>query len=279
MILRYLWPVFAFLYPFIVWPFAPHRPYVVLVKGGFVLLFVLLGALLEMLAHPKARLGHLLGLPRRIQEQPALGLLLVLALVMVLSAFLSPEREVALTGSTTNGADSLYWGLLMLGVALLVYLRSREDPETLRRVARGLVLGGSLLGLLAVLEVLLGRGLFSVSPGALPMVTFPQKGHLSGYFVLTAGVALGLRNPWGLFLGALGVGLAFNRAGLLALALLALLAFLRAPRYGLLTLFLLALGVGVGMRVVRLSAQGPLGGGGAVREVIDPQTLFARLFY
>jgi len=96
MILRYLWPVFAFLYPFAVLPSAPHRHDVVLLKVGFVLLFFLLGALLEMLAHPKARLGHLLGLPRRIQEQPALGLLLVLALVMVLSAFLSPEREVAL---------------------------------------------------------------------------------------------------------------------------------------------------------------------------------------
>jgi O-antigen ligase len=280
MILRYLWPVFAFLYPFAVLPSAPHRHEVVLLKVGFVLLFFLLGAFLEMLAHPKARLGHLLGLPRRIQEQPALGLLLVLALVMVLSAFLSPEREVALTGSTTDGADSLYWGLLMLGVALLVYLRSREDPETLRRVARGLVLGGSLLALLAVLEVLLGRGLFyPVSPGALPMVTFPQKGHLSGYFVLTAGVALGLRNPWGLFLGALGVGLAFNRAGLLALALLALLALFRAPRYGLLTLFLLALGVGVGMGLVRLSAQGPLEGGGTVRQVVNPQTFFTRLNY
>ncbi len=280
MILCYLWPVFALLYPFIVWPFAPHRPDVVLVKGGFVILFVLLGALLEMLAHPKARLGHLLGLPRRIQEQPALGLLLALALVMVLAALFSPEREVALSGSTSDYADSLYWGLLMVGVALLVYLRTREDPDTLRRVAVGLVLGGSLLALLALLEVLLGRGLFyPVSPGALPMVTFPQKGHLSGYFVLTAGVALGLRNPWGLFLGALGVGLAFNRAGLLALALLALLALFRAPRYGLLTLFLLALGVGAGMGVVRLSAQGLLGGGGAVREVADPQTLFARLFY
>jgi len=280
MILRSLWPVFAFLYPFVVLPSAPHRPDVVLVKGGFVLLFVLLGALLEMLAHPKARLAHLLWLPRRLLEQPALGLLLALALVMVLAALFSPEREVALSGSTSDYADSLYWGLLMVGVALLVYLRTREDPDTLRRVAVGLVLGGSLLALLALLEVLLGRGLFyRVDPGSLPMVTFPQKGHLSGYFALTAGVSLGLRSPLGLFLGALGVGLAFNRAALLALAFLALLALLRAPRYGLLALFLLALGVGAGMGVVRLSAQGPLEGGGAVRELASPQTLFARLYY
>jgi O-antigen ligase len=280
MILRHLWPVFAFLYPFVVLPPAPHRPDVVLVKGGFVLLFFLLGAFLEMLAHPKARLAHLLWLPRRLREQPALGLLLALALVMVLAALFSPEREVALSGSTSDYSDSLYWGLLMVGVAFLVYLRTREDPDTLRRVAVGLVLGGGLLALLALLEVLLGRGLFyRVDPASLPMVTFPQKGHLSGYFVLTAGVALGLRNPWGLFLGALGVGLAFNRAGLLALALLALLALLRAPRYGLLALLLLALGVGAGMGVVRLSAQGPLEGGGAVREVGSPRTLFTRLYY
>jgi hypothetical protein len=128
MILRYLWPVFAFLYPFAVLPSAPHRPDVVLLKVGFVLLFFLLGAFLEMLAHPKARLGHLLRLPRHLREQPALGLLLALALVMVLAALFSPEREVALSGSTSDYADSLYWGLLMVGVALLVYLRYPRGP-------------------------------------------------------------------------------------------------------------------------------------------------------
>ncbi|WP_135255584.1 O-antigen ligase family protein [Thermus caldilimi] len=281
MILKHLWPLFAFLYPFAVFPGLPTHPGVVLVKHAFVLAFLLVGAFLEMLAHPQARLRDLLLLSRRLRAQPALALLLALALVMVLAALLSPERAVALTGSLADYTDGLGWGLMMLGVALLVYLRAREEPEAPRRVAQGLVLGGSLLSLLALWEVLTGRPIFYplASPADLPTVTFPQKGHLSGYFVLAAGAALGLRSPWGLFLGALGVGLAFNRAGLLALGLLAFLALLRAPRYGLVAALSLALGVGAGMAVVRLSAQGPVQGGGAVRQVADASTFLNRLFY
>ncbi|MEZ0348761.1 MAG: hypothetical protein ABWJ90_09660, partial [Thermus sp.] len=268
MILRWLWPVFAFLYPFVVLPWLPTHPAVVLAKHGFVLLFVLLGAFLEMLAHPKTHLGHLLALPRRLREQPPLALLLALAGAMALAALLSPERAVALTGSVADYTDGLGWGLLMLAVALLVYLRTREDPGTARRLALGLALGGGLLALLALLEVRTGRPLFYplASPGDLPVVTFPQKGHLAGYFVLTAGVALGLRSPGLLFLGAMGVGLAYNRAGLLALALLGILALFRAPRWGLRAVLVLALGVGVGMGAVRLAAMGAEGGG-AVRKV------------
>jgi O-antigen ligase len=280
MILRYFWPVFAFLYPFAVWPAMPSHAGVVLAKQAFVLFFFAVGAFLEMWAHPQVRLGDLRRLPQALRNPP-LALLLGLGLVMVLAALFSPERAVALTGSVSDNSDGLFFGLAMLGVALLVYLRAREDPKTLERVAWGLVLGGGLLALLALGEVLLGRGFFyaTAAPADLPTVTFPQKGHLAGYFVLVAGAALGLRSPWALFLAALGVGLAFNRAGLLALGVLALLALWRAPRHGLVALLALALGVGAGMGTVRLAAQGPLPGGGAVREVASPSTLFSRLYY
>lgn len=280
MILRYFWPTFAFLYPFVVWPPMPSHAGVVLAKQAFVFSVFLLGVLLEMRAHPEVGLRDLRRLPHALRNPP-LALLLGFGLTMLLAALFSPERAVALTGSVSDYSDGLFFSLAMLGVALLVYLRTREDRKTLERVAWGLVLGGGLLALLALGEVLLGRGFFyaRVAPADLPTVTFPQKGHLAGYFVLVAGAALGLRNPWALFLAALGVGLAFNRAGLLALGVLALFALWRAPRYGLVALLALALGVGAGMGTVRLTAQGPLPGGGAVREVANPSTLFSRLYY
>lgn len=153
---------------------------------------------------------------------------------MVISTLVSPEPTVALTGSLADYTDGLFWSLMMLGVALLLCLHTREDPEMAPQVAKAVVLGGGIPALLALVEVLLGHALFyrSAPPSVLPLVTSPQKGHLSGYFVLTAGLALGLRNPAGLFLGALGIGLAFNRTGLLALW--------RALRYGLGAGFLLA---------------------------------------
>ncbi len=192
MILRYFWPVFAFLYPFAVWPAMPSHAGVVLAKQAFVLFFFAVGAFLEMWAHPQVRLGDLRRLPQALRNPP-LALLLGLGLVMVLAALFSPERAVALTGSVSDNSDGLFFGLAMLGVALLVYLRAREDPKTLERVAWGLVLGGGLLALLA-----LGRcswaGGFSMPQRLLqtcPRSPFPKRGTWRGISSSWPG------RPWG----------------------------------------------------------------------------------
>lgn len=281
---RYLWSAFALLYPFVVWPGAQSHAGVTLAKHIFVVFFLLVGFFLEMRVHPDTHFRHLALLPRFLRVNPPLAFLLLFALVMVTAALLSPEPVAALTGSLTDYTDGLFWSFMMLGIALLLYLRTREDPAMAVWLARAVVLGGSILALLALGEVLLGQAVLykGAPPSVLPLVTFPQKGHLAGYFVLTAGVALGLRSPLGLFLGAVGVGLAFNRAGLLALGLLGLLAVWRAPRYGILSGFVLVLGVVAGMGVVKLSTQGAIpggAGGGTVREVADPGTFFSRLYY
>lgn len=272
-----LWPIFVFLYPLVVlpWTLMPSRPGVVLAKMLLTGLFLFLGILIEMQAHPHAHLRDLLHLPKHLRKDLPMALLLALALVMGLSSAFSPEPIVALTGSLSDFSDGLFFSLAMVGIALLVYLRAQKDSDLPRRLALGVLLGGAVLVALSIGEVVLGRSVFypTAPQWALPVVTFPSKGHLAGYFALMAGVALGLRSSFGLYLSAVGVGLTFNRAALLALAVLALLAFWRAPRHSLRVVFMLVLGLLSGMGMIRLAPAG------AERSLTDPGTFFTRLYY
>lgn len=121
---RWWWPLFTFLYPLVVWPFGASHAGVVLAKHYFTLLFLLGGLFLELTAHPQVHLAHLRHLPRFLRAHPPLVLALFLALWMGLATALSPEPQVALTGSVVDYSDGLVWGLMMVGVFALGYLRS-----------------------------------------------------------------------------------------------------------------------------------------------------------
>lgn len=280
---QWFWPVFALLYPFVVWPFAPSLEGVVRAKHLFVLAALLLGLFLELSAHPHLHLRDAARIPAFLRRHPPLVLALLLAFWMGLSTAFSPQPEVALTGSLAHGGDGLIWSLMMVGVFILGYLRALSDPGLGERVAWAIVAGASLLALGAAVEVFTQRGLYyPASPGSLPLVTFPGKGHLAAYFVLGFGVAAGLylqgRGRSGpllllLALSAFALGLTYNRAGLGAIALAGLLVLWKVPRKGLWVLLLAALGVASGWKAVALANPG----GG--REVASAHTFFTRLYY
>lgn len=279
---RWWWPLFAFLYPIVVWPFGASHAGVVLAKHYFTLLFLLGGLFLELTAHPQVHFAHLRHLPRFLRSHPPLLLALFLALWMGLVTALSPEPQVALTGSVVDYSDGLVWGLLMVGVFALGYLRSLFDPELGQRVALGVLGGGGVLALGALAEVALHRGLYyPTDPGNLPMVTFPGKGHLAGYFALGFGVAAGFfaqrRNiAYGvlLLLLAVALGLTFNRAGILALFGVGVAVLLWRRQAGVWVLVLGLLGVGLGWGAVRL-----LNPQGERAELTSGHTFLTRLYY
>ncbi|WP_243027173.1 O-antigen ligase family protein [Thermus albus] len=290
---RWLWAVFVFLYPFVVLPGVPGHGPVTLAKHFYVYLFLLAALLsgIKLSGNPSlpGLLKDLRGFLRNplphLKKDLPVTLLALLGLTMALATLFSPEPIVALTGSLSDYTDGLLWSWPMLVLAFLAYRHSQEDPETGLYIAKATVLSAGVLALWGLLEVLLGRGFFySTASQNLPMATFPQKGHLSGYFVLGVGVAMGLRSPWGLVLSAMGIGLAYNRTGLLALALLiGVYGYLsirkRMGREGLRLALAVFLGVAVGMGAVRLSEGRGGEGGGAVREVGNPGTFFTRLYY
>lgn len=279
---RWWWPLFAFLYPLVVWPFGASHAGVALAKHYFTFLFLLGGLFLELTAHPQVHFAHLRYLPRSLRAHPPLLLALFLALWMGLSTAFSPEPQVALTGSVVDYSDGLLWGLLMVGVFVLGYIRSLFDPELGQRVAVGVLGGAGVLALGALAEVALHWGLYyPTDPGNLPMVTFPGKGHLAGYFALGFGVAAGFfaqrRNIASgglLLLMAVALGLTFNRAGVLALLGVGVAVFLWRRQAGVWVLALGLLGVSLGWGTVRL-----LNPQGVRAELASGHTFWTRLYY
>lgn len=157
-----------------VWPFGASHAGVVLAKHYFTLLFLLGGLFLELTAHPQGRLAHLRHLPRFLRAHPPLFLALFLALWMGLATAFSPEPQVALTGSVVDYSDGLVWGLMMVGVFALGYLRSLFDLGLGQRVALGVLGGASVLALEAWARLqafLKGR----VSFHRLPLRTWEEK--------------------------------------------------------------------------------------------------------
>lgn len=255
---RWWWPLFTFLYPFLFYPTLNRDlRWDYAVHAAFTAFFLVVGAFLEALAHPKARLHHFPRLFSWLWRRPVLLLAWLYALWALLASYFAVSPAFALTGSPEGLGDGALWVLLLVGIATLVALRAEEDPEVMPLVLKALLLSGGLLTLLALVEVVSKRALIGVfSPAELPMVSFASKGHLAGFLGLALGAALGASRGVFVLLLAFGVGLTYNRASLVGL----LLAFLptwakEGPRT--LWLFLLALlGLFLGLGTTRLSATG-----------------------
>jgi O-antigen ligase len=288
-ILAWWWAVFAFLYPFVVWPGHPAHASVVQAKQYFTLFFVLIGGVLELAIWRRS--PSPLRLREALHAHSFIVLWGLLFLWQALATVFSPDFDVALTGSLYDYADGFVWEALLGGVFILAYRRFLLDPEAARQATWGLVAGSGLLAILASVEVFTGRGVYytTVRPGDLPVVTFPGKGHLAGYFVLAFGVAVGLLaeenalRPTSLkarvllpaltFINSFVSAFALKRAGLLALAGVIATAVLYRKRLGFLVLFLALLGIGLGWMSVgsyRVEEN---------RELGSPATLHTRFYY
>ncbi len=290
--LAWWWAVFAFLYPFVVWPGHPIHASVAQAKWYFTFSFALIGGVMELAVWRKSPS------PLRLREaflaHPPVVLWGLLFLWQVLATVFSPDLDVALTGSLYDYADGLVWEASLGGVFLLAYRRFLLDPEAARRATWGVVAGSGSLALLASVEVFTGRGVYytTAHPSALPVVTFPGKGHLAGYFALAFGVAVGLLaeesvlRPASLkarvllpaltFINSFASAFTLKRAGFLALAGGIAGAVLYRKRLGFLVLFLALLGIGSGWTLL---GSHRIEGDREHRELGSPTTLRTRFYY
>lgn len=234
------WPAFLFVYPLLAWPLnAPNRAGAAELHWWITGVALLGGLLLEVTA---PRLPAAPGFLAWLRARPALLLALVFGGWCLLTALFAPDIGAAYLGGAYDKADGALWAAAMVAVFLLVARAYSREPGQAERLARALVLAVSLVSLGALVEVsgVLAQFHASGSPGIfysyipadMPLVSFPQKGHLAGLLVMGAAAAVALSGWWRwlALLPAVALGLTVNRAGWLALAVVLLLLLWRERR-------------------------------------------------
>lgn len=232
---QWWWPIYAAIYVLLFYPTFPVNPGAslsnalsegYLVRIYVTVFFLMVGFILEWAAHPSLRFRDVRYLPRALRQHPAVALALLYGSWSLVTASFALEPIAVLMGSFFGSGDGALFGLALVGLFLLVYLQTLRDPGLPRRLAWAVVVSGVLMALLAIVEVITRQGvLYPIHPGSLPMVSFPQKGHLAGFFVLVVGILLGfLRRPIALAIPTLlvicvALGTTFNRSALLALVI------------------------------------------------------------
>ena len=232
--------------------FSPSHPASVQSHALLLLVFVAGGLVLELGLHPQTHLRDLARLPGWLRAHWEVLIAWALLAGVIVSSALAPDPAVAFTGNPSEGSDSAVWFAGLVAVFSLVYVRARQDRGLASRLAGAALASAGLLAVGAVTEVGVGHSVFSwvlgepgPSAGDMPLMTFPQKGHLAGYLALGGALAfvLGLRHqgrarPVTLAIAlcallGLGLGVTENRSAVLALGVavvISLLLYLLARR-------------------------------------------------
>ncbi|RIH89504.1 O-Antigen ligase [Meiothermus luteus] len=269
---QWWWPIYAAIYVLLFYPTFLVNPGAslgnvlsdgYLVRAYVTVFFLGVGFLLEWSVHSDLRLRDARRLPQALRQHPAVALALLYGFWSLIAAFFTLEPIAALTGSFFGSGDGAFFGLALVGVFVLVYLQTLRDPGLPQRLAWSVVLSGVLMASLAIIEIATRQGVFyPIHPASLPMVTFPQKGHLAGFFVLVVGILLGfLRQSSGvvipaLFVLSIALGATYNRAALLAVSIGGL--WLAGKwRQMLVAALIVCLGLSIGWLMVRtLNSEG-----------------------
>ncbi len=241
------WPAFAFVYPLLWAPWSNMRAAAYTVHIGFAIV-ALAGALaLEGWTRRDLRLTALARSAGRLLVRPPVAVAFGFMLWAWVAALASPQPGPALTGSLTEYSNGAYEFLLLFVLFTLVYAGVRRDPKLAGRIALAVVASGAVLAILALVEVLSHHALMykGIAVRDLPMVSFPQKGHLAGMLALATGTALGTGVAWIVLVIAAGIGLTVNRAA--SLALLPAIILARPVRIGRIALMVLAVVAGLGL--------------------------------
>ncbi len=260
------WPGFAFVYPLLWAPWSNGRLAAYTVHITFALA-ALVGALgLAWYAHRRVPLREVARRLRGLLVRPPVVLVLAFVGWTWVSALASPDPGFALTGSMTELSNGAYEFLLFSVIFIMVYAQAKAEALVARRIGWAVVASGAVLAILAIVEVVTHHA------ENLPMVAFPQKGHLAGMLALAAGITIGTGSGWLAFLIAVGIGLTVNRSAAAAILPVVLLVRpRRAIRIGV-TLVVILLGVGSGIWVVRHSQLG------VAKTVVSSSTLVSRSY-
>jgi O-antigen ligase len=240
------WPIYVFLYPvFLLETNNPGRVSVTNSKIEFTLTWAVLGLILRVSQiNSWWKLSFYTLSKRLVAWNPITFLFLAYGIWSLIASCFANDPSTALTGTLVEGDEGGFWIFLLCIISLLAYSQSKEEPNFSKLIGRALVSSGLLLVLMACIEIFSGKGvIYTVNTQFLPMVTFPQKGHLSGYlgFCLVAGFfyaseksRLYLFYMLSLLLISFILGYIQNRASLIQISIaLIFITFLLGPKIGL----------------------------------------------
>ena len=267
------WAGFAFAYPLLFAPWAWSRPSAYQVHIGFTAIAVVGALALGWWTGRRTPLQDQVRRLAMLLRRPPLLVGLGLVIWIIVSAIASPAPGIALTGSLTELSNGAYEYALLYVVFVMVYAQVRANAAVARRIGLAVMGSGAVLGVGALVEVLLQHALFRGVAGAgLPILTFPQKGHLAGMLALSMGVAVSAGGVWLVLLIAVGIGLTLNRSA--PLAVIPALFLTRPKRVGRVALTVLAVvaGVGCGVWLAKSAVTGP------TKTIVSGGTLLSRSY-
>jgi O-antigen ligase len=188
-ILHWWWPIYTLLYAVVIWPNGfVDKNY--LLRMILTAVAVVGGLILELHVHGVPKRTQL---PRLIAQHPVLILALCYGLWAVISSLLSPNTALSLTGTILDYSDGALWTLGVSFVLILVYIRVRRDPTLAAHLAAAILLSGTAIAIMALIEFFSKQALFysGTKPWGLPVVWFPGPGQLVGFLVLTGSFGIG----------------------------------------------------------------------------------------
>ena len=232
------WPAYAFLFPLVFLPASATDPNADFRVRVYLTLVALAGGLLlEWSAHPEARLANIFAIPKAVKNNPVPALALAYGTWTLVASLFSETPALSLTGSLFQQLDSALLTFGFTVIFALIYAQAKRDSSLVPRLSWAVVFAAGLLVVLALAEIFLARPLVHVgaTPDTLPLATFPGAGHLAGFFVLAAGIALAYgygRYLYALLMVgalALSIGLTPNRTAIAALVVGSFVGF-RVPK-------------------------------------------------
>ncbi len=267
------WPAFVLVYPLLAWPVqGPSRAGAAELHWWIAGVALLGGLLLELTAPRPAALGNLVTWAR---SRPAVLIALLFGAWCLLAAAFAPDQRAAYLGGAFDHADGALWVGAMVLLFVLVARAHTRDPDLSRRLTWALAVAVAVVSVGALVEVARGAGIFyKYIARDMPLVSFPQKGHLAGLLVMGAAAAAGLagRARWLAVLPALALGLTVNRAGWLALAVVLVFLLWRERQRWPLALTLVV-AVGAGYLLVNQQQ------GGNTKQATDEGSLTSRTYF
>jgi O-antigen ligase len=191
------------------------------------------GLLLELMAHPNAKLSDVRHISVFLRNNPFFSLMLIFIGLSLISTIFSPSPLEAMTGKSYGdpnfflGGDSYIFNLLVYLNSLLFYIFLLNNKNAKSNIFSTIFYIGIFVSIVCLFEAYFKIGFLRFSPdleGQLPHFSFYGRGHLAGFLLLPLGIALfylktnkKFINYAPILLFILTIGITANRSALLAI--------------------------------------------------------------